>query len=133
MTEVAAGVIIRDGRILMGQRPKNKKFPFTWECPGGKVEGDESHHDAIRRELFEELTIKVGSISERCIWSGQINEGSSFYLHFYLVTSFNGVVTPREGQGFGWFTPEEMKLLVTTPGNKLAMPALLDLARILFP
>lgn len=38
MIEVVSGVIIQKGRILLTQRREEQDFPFTWECPGGKVE-----------------------------------------------------------------------------------------------
>lgn len=59
MIEVVSAVIIRAGRILLTQRPDGKDFPFTWECPGGKVEGNESHNLALARELMEELGIET--------------------------------------------------------------------------
>ena len=57
--EVAAGVVFRDGRVLITQRRKDDHLGGLWEFPGGKREPDESYEDCLRRELMEELGIEV--------------------------------------------------------------------------
>jgi len=32
---VSAGIIINNGRVLLGQRRKGDRHPFKWEFPGG--------------------------------------------------------------------------------------------------
>ncbi|HVY48342.1 MAG TPA: (deoxy)nucleoside triphosphate pyrophosphohydrolase [Minicystis sp.] len=63
---VAAGVVARDGRVLLSQRKKGTHLAGAWEFPGGKVEPDEDPRDALRRELDEELGIwaHVGDVVE---------------------------------------------------------------------
>ncbi len=58
MTDVAAGVIFRNGRVLLCRRPPDKP-PCGWEFPGGKREEKESFADCLQRELKEELGIDV--------------------------------------------------------------------------
>ena len=58
--EVAAAVIERpDGTFLLGRRPPNGIYSGWWEFPGGKVEAGETPHQALVRELQEELGIDV--------------------------------------------------------------------------
>lgn len=136
MIEVAAGILVRDGRILLQQRPASKDFAYRWECPGGKVEAHESHHSALARELKEELGLEVLKapdphvadfyIGGRAIWCGDVGSeahGKVFIL-FYLVPAFMGEPTPREGQGWGWFTEKELRTLWVTPGNEAAVAAI---------
>ena len=47
----------RRGQILIVQRPPEGLLGGLWELPGGKVEAGESHADALRRELREEVDI----------------------------------------------------------------------------
>ena len=54
MALVVAGAIVRDGEILAGRRDREPYLGW-WELPGGKVEPGETDHDALRRELREEL------------------------------------------------------------------------------
>jgi mutator protein MutT len=57
--EVAAGLVFRDGKLLITQRPAGGHLAGLWEFPGGKREPDESYEDCLRRELMEELGIEV--------------------------------------------------------------------------
>ena len=59
--QVAVGVICRHGLLLAAQRPDEKPLGGYWELPGGKLEANESPEEALRRELAEELGIKVES------------------------------------------------------------------------
>jgi mutator protein MutT len=57
--EVAAGLVFRDGRLLITQRPHDGHLGGLWEFPGGKRKADESFEACLRRELAEELGIEV--------------------------------------------------------------------------
>ncbi|MFP5406619.1 MAG: NUDIX domain-containing protein, partial [Gammaproteobacteria bacterium] len=60
LVDVAVGVVLRpDGAVLFGQRPAGKPYAGWWEFPGGKLEPGETAHDALVRELAEELGIVV--------------------------------------------------------------------------
>jgi 8-oxo-dGTP diphosphatase len=59
MTTVVAAIIVRNSRLLICQRRRDKVFPLKWEFPGGKVEVGESLTDALTREIFEELGVRV--------------------------------------------------------------------------
>ena len=56
---VVAGLIIRDGRVLITQRRAEQPLPLAWEFPGGKIEPGESPEIALARELREEIGIEV--------------------------------------------------------------------------
>ena len=64
----AARAVILDGagRILL------VRFEFPerrlWACPGGGLEPGESHEDALRRELREEVGLEVENVGA-CIWT----------------------------------------------------------------
>ena len=50
------GALIRKGRVLLVKRsPRVRHYPGVWDLMRGRVEGDESLEDALRREAFEEL------------------------------------------------------------------------------
>lgn len=134
--EVVSAVIVHDGRILLTQRLCDKDFAYTWESPGGKVESGETHHDGLRRELFEEIGVSVIHFVDEPIFSAQFDgevkriERTKVHLYFYIVESFCGVPKPMEGQGIGWFSPNEMPHLNLAPGNARALETLQRLSHI---
>lgn len=120
-TEVVSAVAIYNGRVLLTQRREGKDYALTWECPGGKVEGNESHHAALRREIREELGCELRAIGPTAIWCDWVTP--KIFLLMYRVDLIS---TPhaQEKQGIGWFTADEMKGLGLTPGNAKALMAI---------
>ncbi len=57
--DVTAGLVFRDGRLLITQRKPEAHLGGLWEFPGGKLEPGESFEAALVRELAEELAIEV--------------------------------------------------------------------------
>lgn len=57
--EVAAGLVFRDGALLIAQRHAHAHLGGLWEFPGGKLEPGESYEQCLVRELLEELGIEV--------------------------------------------------------------------------
>ena len=50
---VSAGIIIKDDQVLICQR-REAHHKGAWEFPGGKIELNESHQEALKRELNED-------------------------------------------------------------------------------
>ncbi len=80
--EVAAGLVFRDGRLLITQRRGDDHLGGLWEFPGGKRERKETWDGCLRRELKEELGIEV----EVCELFGSITYAypeKTVHLKFY--------------------------------------------------
>ncbi len=102
--DVAVGVLIAaDGRFLLTSRPAGKVYAGYWEFPGGKVEPGESVHEALARELHEELGITIGP-TER--WHEEVVDypHARVRLHFRKVLAWHGALQMREGQAMAWQT-----------------------------
>lgn len=65
----SSGVIIINcyGKILLQQRTDNLK----WGLPGGSIELGESFEEAAKREVFEEVNLKVNTLKLFNIYSGK--------------------------------------------------------------
>ena len=60
LVEVVAAVIENENNeILCALRSPIMVLPNMWEFPGGKIEKGESEHEAIEREIKEELKCSV--------------------------------------------------------------------------
>src|SRR5579864_8978438 len=57
--EVSAGLVFRDGKLLITRRHADTHLGGLWEFPGGKREPDETFEQCLVRELREELGIEV--------------------------------------------------------------------------
>jgi 8-oxo-dGTP diphosphatase len=105
--DVAVGVLIerdaagREGRFLLTSRPEGKVYAGYWEFPGGKLEAGESVHDALARELHEELGITIGASHP---WQELVMDypHARVRLHFRKVFDWQGGFEMREGQAMAW-------------------------------
>lgn len=97
---VVAAVIERDDQFLLTLRPAGTHLEGHWEFPGGKCLPTESHAEALRRELYEELDI-VGAVHERIYTVTHQYPERTVELHFYRC-GFEGDPKPMMGQGVQW-------------------------------
>ncbi len=99
--QVAAGVLVRDGRVLACQRRPNDAHPGKWEFPGGKRIPGESLERCLHRELAEELGIDATVGAE--IWHNRHTyPNRTVELFFYVVTSFTGAIRNQNFADLRW-------------------------------
>ena len=60
--DVVGAAFIEDDKILATKRSDDRILGTLWEFPGGKVEKGESLHEAIEREIKEELSCTVKAV-----------------------------------------------------------------------
>jgi 8-oxo-dGTP diphosphatase len=99
---VVAGVIERDGLVLVCQRQAGDTHPFKWEFPGGKVETGETPRQALQRELTEELGITAEIGDEIARYEYRYARRPPILLIFYRVTEFTGDPKPLAFEEIRW-------------------------------
>jgi len=102
VVEVAVGVLIRPGGdFLLTSRPAGKVYEGFWEFPGGKLEAGESIAQALRRELIEEIGLRVDAPQP---WKTELVDypHALVRLHFCKVYDWRGTLQMHEGQSFAW-------------------------------
>lgn len=90
MLQVVAGIIEREGRILICRRRAQQSHPLKWEFPGGKVEKGETLPQALERELAEELDIHSVTSEEMTRYEYTYPGKHPIRLIFFRVTEFEG-------------------------------------------
>jgi 8-oxo-dGTP diphosphatase len=98
---VAAGIIIKDGKILACQRPRGDAYGLQWEFPGGKLEQGESLPDGLRRELFEELDIDA-EIGDEVFRIRHRYPDRFVEVAFFAVRAFRGEVKNKVFEAVEW-------------------------------
>lgn len=115
---VAVALLTAGDRVLLLRRPRSGPLPDQWEFPGGKVEFGEHPWDALRRELREELSLRVRDGSLFGVYS-HVYELGETRAHYVLVayrTRIEGRV--RETEDRRWATAAELRRLPIVPGSK---------------
>ena len=98
--DVVAAVIEENERFLVTRRQSGVHLAGMWEFPGGKVDAGETHADALRRELREELDTAV-DVGEMIFQVTHDYPDRSLALYFYRCT-LRGTPTPLLGQQMQW-------------------------------
>lgn len=106
MIEVVAAVIERDGKILIARRPAGSHLAGLWEFPGGKPAPGESHADALRREIQEELgaIVLVDEEIETVEWTYPERCVRLVFFRCHV----QGEPRPLEGQEIAWVAPADL-------------------------
>lgn len=94
--------------MLLAQRPDGVHLAGLWEFPGGKVEAGESAHEALTRELTEEIGILVRR-AERLHEHTHAYREKSVRLDIWCVTEWDGEVVSGEGQPLAWVQVEQLR------------------------
>lgn len=123
--EVVAAIIRdSDERVFCTQRGYGD-WKDWWEFPGGKIEAGESHKDALRREIREELAteIEVGSLLTTVEY-----DYPKFHLtmHCYLCTVVGGNLTLLEHEDARWLRKEELDTVRWLPADRSIIELLMD-------
>jgi len=104
---VSCAIIEQDGLILAAQRSSAMSLPLKWEFPGGKIHEGESPEECLRRELMEEMGIRV-----------DLGRGLAPHTHHYptfsvtlypfVCTMASGDIVLHEHAAMVWLPPEHL-------------------------
>jgi mutator protein MutT len=108
-TVVVAAVIEDRHRFLVTRRPPGVHLAGMWEFPGGKIDPDESHVAALRRELREELGVDA-DVGELVHETTHAYADLTVALYFYRCRLV-GEPRPLLGQEMRWVPREELPSL----------------------
>lgn len=105
--EVAAGLIFRDGRLLITQRRDGDHLGGLWEFPGGKREAGESFETCLQRELREELGVEV-EVQNLVAEITHAYPDRLVHLQFLKCRLIRHEPQPHGCQAVAWVTPDEL-------------------------
>lgn len=108
MKRVVAGLIVKDGKLLVCQRTRHQTMPLKWEFPGGKIEEGEQPRDALRRELEEELGILASVGDEVKRIQHEYPNGGMVELRFFVVRGYERELENRIFKDMQWADPKDL-------------------------
>ena len=105
---VTAGLILKDGSMLIARRPQGYHLAGLWEFPGGKQEPDETLEECLEREIREELDIEVKA--DR-LFRTVVHEYEKkiVSLHVFECIFLGGDPKGLDGQEVKWIMPSELR------------------------
>ena len=93
IVKVVCGILINNNIVYLPKRATTlQHYPDFYEFPGGKLEDGENNIDALKRELYEELSITVYN-SDIIAFPGNNIIYKNYDLTCYLVTDWCNKIT----------------------------------------
>lgn len=107
MAESVAGIIKKNNKFLLGKRKPGGAIGNLWEFPGGKVDENESHSEALKREFLEELEVNI-EVKDFITKKDFISSDHSFTLFAYYIDLINNNYNLNEHVELKWLTIDEI-------------------------
>lgn len=103
-------VVARGDRLLVIRRAEQISAPGAFCFPGGGIESGESETVALRRELLEELGVRIQP--QRRLWESVTPWGVRlFWWQARIESGSIPVANPNEVASVHWMTVQEMRSL----------------------
>ena len=123
LIRVVAGMIVRDGEVLLARRGPAMDLAGHWEFPGGKLEAGEGPEAALVRELEEELDIHVRPLRE--LARSRVPRGDAvLQLEGWLAELVRGEPIAREHDALAWTLPIDIDRTTLAPADLPLLDAL---------
>lgn len=106
---VSAAIIVENKKILCVQRNKGKYdyISYKYEFPGGKLEEGENEEDALKREILEELNLKI-DVKEKFLVVTHEYLDFNLTMHSYLCKANTEQLVLKEHIDAKWLHKNEL-------------------------
>ena len=124
IVEVAAAIILRDGKFFATQRGYGE-WKDWWEFPGGKMEVGETPEEALKREIREELSTEI-SVDEFLCTVEYDYPKFHLTMHCYLCTLLTEALHLNEHEAAKWLTNDELNSVKWLLADKIIVEQLIS-------
>jgi 8-oxo-dGTP diphosphatase/A/G-specific adenine glycosylase len=120
--------VIRDDRdlILIDRRLAKGLLGGFWEFPGGKIEGNETVQECIKREILEEIGIDI-AVDSHLITIDHTYSHFRVNLQVYNCRYLSGEARAIECEEIRWVTIHELDHYTFPAANQEIIRALKDM------
>src|SRR5947209_12617747 len=103
VAECVSGVLISDGAVLVEKRRADDHAdPGLVLLPGGHVETGESLNRALKREMREELGIRVEKMTPIRVRYYTASNGERQRIHYFRIKDWKGKIRSNEAETVYW-------------------------------
>ena len=116
---VVAAIIIDNDKYLCVQRGPNKYkyIAYKFEFAGGKIEENESDEDALKREIWEELSMEISNLNYYETVEHEYPDFKMTMKCFKCETKSNSL-TLKEHVDFKWLAKRDLPSLDWAEADK---------------
>ncbi len=112
MKHCACGILVSEGRILLGKRAPGRKLrPNCWDMIGGHQNDGESLDQTLRREFEEEISVTPTDFRHLTVLAERAPEDHfERAYHLFAITAWPGLGPAMRGDEhteIRWFTVAE--------------------------
>ena len=119
---VVAAIIIREGKLFATQRGYGE-WKDWWEFPGGKIESGETHQNALKREIREELATEI-DVGNHLATVEYDYPQFHLTMHCYFCTIIGGQLSLLEHEDARWLGIDELDSVKWLPADVEVVNAL---------
>ena len=99
--DVVAAVIKKNDSYLIANRSFEENSSGLWEFPGGKVEEKETFVSALKREIEEELSLKI-QVGDKITSIDLKASDEHISVHYFYALILSGKITLNVHSEFKW-------------------------------
>ena len=121
---VTAAVICRENKIFATQRGYGD-YKDWWEFPGGKIESGESHEQALKREILEELAAEI-SVGRKIMTVEYDYPTFHLSMDCFVCTLIRGEPELLEHEAAKWLSLDELDCVKWLPADREVVDTLKD-------
>ncbi len=108
------GLIVKDGKIFLLK--ESPELSGKWELPGGGLDFGEDIYEGLKREIEEEMSVKVKEISKRPMyaWTWRYEGKRNMEWYYSLVLAYKIEIESldfkpsKEAEEIGWFSKNDL-------------------------
>jgi 8-oxo-dGTP diphosphatase len=121
MNVTSNAILIKNNKILIGERPETKKtYAGFWDVFGGHVEDGETPEKAMKREVKEELDIEVVEYKFFYLMKNDLDPTSkkTYDHYFFIVTKWEGLIRNLDTEALEWVSEKDLNKFKFSSGLK---------------
>lgn len=120
---IGAAVIWKGDKVLIQQRPAKGLLGGLWEFPGGKQEPGETIEETVRREIQEELCLKV-KVGEKVATVKHAYTHFRITLHAFHCEYTAGKLVLKSADDHRWLHPDDLTQYAFPKANNRVIDAI---------